>query len=250
MEKKEIIKRLLLEPLGLMTLTPFMLGVVLGMGAWAAGLESGIALAAGVILMLISAGVYLNRLILGWNDNYEKIVSEFREKVEKERDRDLDKLYRELRKDGDSRTEILLKDLRTLTKALLNEQSEVFAFNSFDIIADVDKLFQRSVDYLKESLQLWDTAREMENAKIKGELLNQREMLIKEVEESLANLGKVLGAMKKTAVNFGSKQHLSELRQELNARLKIAEEVEQRMSTIRNSTVSPEDEEKYLKYAD
>ena len=249
MEKKEIVKRLLLEPLGWLTLTPFIIGVTLGMGVWALGMEPGITLASGVIMLLISAGIYLNRLIFGWDENYERIVSDFREKMEKERDKDLDKLYRDLRKDGDRRTERLLKDLRTLTKALLNEQSDVLAVNAFDIIADVDKLFQRSVDYLKESLQLWHTAESMESETIRKELLSQREILINEVEKSLENLGKVLGTLKKTAINSGSKQQLAELREELNTRLQIAEDVEKRISAMRTGKVSTEDEEKYLKYS-
>ena len=140
MDKKEIIKRILLEPLDRITLSPFVIGLTLGMGVWALALEPGITLAASVILLLISSGVYLNRLIFGWNNNYEQIVAEFREKMEKNRDKDLDKLYRDLSKDGDSRTESLLKDLRTLTKALLNEQTDALAVNAFDIISDKEGL--------------------------------------------------------------------------------------------------------------
>ena len=249
MDKKEIIKRILLEPLDWITLSPFVIGLTLGMGVWALALEPGITLAASVILLLISAGVYLNRLIFGWNNNYEQIVTEFREKMEKNRDKDLDKLYRDLSKDGDARTESLLKDLRTLTKALLNEQTDALAVNAFDIISDVDKLFQRSVDYLRESLELWQTAEKMERESIKNELLKQREVLIEEVEKSLENLGNVLGTMKKTAVNAGSKQHLADLRKELNNRLQIAEDVEKKISAMRGE-VSKEDEEQYLQYAE
>jgi len=249
MDKKEIIKRILLEPLDWITLSPFVIGLTLGMGVWALALEPGITLAASVILLLMSAGVYLNRLLFGWNNNYEEIVTEFREKMEKDRDKDLDKLYRDLSKDGDSRTESLLKDLRTLTKALLNEQTDALAVNAFDIISDVDKLFQRSVDYLRESLELWQTAEEMERESIKQELLKQREVLIEEVEKSLENLGNVLGTMKKAAINAGSKQHLADLREELNTRLQIAEDVEKKISAMRGK-VSKEDEEKYLQYAE
>ena len=249
MDKKEIIKRILLEPIDWITLSPFLAGVALGLGVWGLALEPGITLAASIILLLVSSGIYLNRLIFGWNDNYEKIVSELSEEIEKKRDNDLDALYRELSRDGDARTESLLKDLRTLTKVLLNEQTDAFAAGAFDIISDVNKLFQRSVDYLRESFELWDTARKIEKESIRNELLEQREALIKEVEKSLENLGSVLGTIKKTTVNYGSKEQLADLREELNSRLQIAEDVEKRISSIRNK-VSSEDEEKYLQYAE
>lgn len=249
MDRKEIIKKLLMGPVDWITLTPFLLGITLGMGVWALSLEPGITLAASVILLLISAGIYLHRLFFGWNENYEKIVMKYRNEIEKKRDRELNNLYSELKKDGDARTETLLKDLRTLTKALLNEQSSSLAVDAFDIVADVDKLFQKSVDYLKESLELWKTATKMERESIKNELMKQREILIEEVEKSLENLGNVLGTLKKVSINSSNGQQLAELREELNTRLKIAEDVETRISSLRSNRTSTEDEEKYLKYA-
>ncbi len=250
MDKRAIVKKLLLDPLDWITLAPFLIGVTMGLGAWAINLEAGIIVASSVILILVSAGIYLNRLLFGWNENYERTVREWRESVERNRDAELDHLYRELGEDRDPRTEALLKDLRTLTKALLSEQSESLAVSAFDIVSDVDKLFQRSVDYLKESLALWHTAEEMERETIKEELLKHRERLISEVEKSLENLGDVLGSMKKAAVSARDGQQLAELREELTARLRVAEEVEGRMKSMRRESVSVHDEEKYLQYAE
>ena len=83
----------------------------------------------------------------------------------------------------------------------MNEQSETLAMSAFDIVSDVDKLFQRSVDYLQESLNLWQTAEDMERASIKEQLMAQRDVLIGEVEQSLENLGDVLGSVKRAAVS-------------------------------------------------
>ncbi|MBN1674732.1 MAG: hypothetical protein JXR37_27050 [Kiritimatiellae bacterium] len=250
MDKKDIVKKLLLRPIDWITLAPFLAGATLGLAAWAINLESGVALAASVILILLSAGIYLHRLLIGWNEDYERLLDEWRQAVEKNRDRELDRLYAELRKDGDPRTEALLKDLRTLTKALMSEQSESLAASAFDIVADVDKLFQRSVDYLKESLQLWRTAEAMQRETIKDELLKHREILIEEVEKSLENLGDVLGRMKKAAVSSRDGHQLAELREELAARLRLAEEVEERMRALRGAGDVTREEATYLKYAD
>ena len=249
MERSEIIRKLLVGPLDWITLAPFLAGVTLGLGAWAVGQDSGVVVASSMILVLAAAGLYLNRLLFGWQENYEKIVAKWRDGVEKARDAELDRLYRELAQDGDPRTEALLKDLRTLTKALMNEQSETLAMSAFDIVSDVDKLFQRSVDYLQESLNLWQTAEDMERASIKEQLMAQRDVLIGEVEQSLENLGDVLGSVKRAAVSTHDGQRLADLREELTARLKIAEDVEERMSAMRRSTTPAQDEEKYLQYA-
>ncbi len=250
MDKKEIIKKLLVKPLDWVTLAPFLTGVTVGLGAWAVGQDSGVAIATGVILVLASAGIYLNRLLFGWNENYEKVVSDWRATVEKARDADLDRLYRELSQDGDPRTEVLLKDLRTLTKVLMSEQSEALAVTAFDIVSDVDKLFQRSVDYLQESLTLWQTAEDVESDSIRQQLLKERDVLIVEVEQSLENLGDVLGRVKRSEVNSGDGGRLDELRADLSARLKIAEDVEARMNAMRQGLEATHDEEEYLRYAD
>jgi hypothetical protein len=132
----------------------------------------------------------------------------------------------------------------------MSEQSESLAANAFDIVSDVDKLFQRSVDYLKESLELWHTAEEMERETIKEELLKHREILISEVEKSLENLGDVLGSMKKSAVRARDGQQLAELREELTTRLKLAEEIDERMKAMREGASSAQEEERYLAYAE
>ena len=248
MEKKEIIKKLLMEPVDWISLTPLILGVSVGLGLWAFNLGSGVAIATSVILVLLSAGIYLNRLVFGWDENYERIVREWRASVEQDRDQNLDRLYRDLQADGDPRTEMLLKDLRTLTKTLMSEENHQLASGAFGILSDVDKLFSRCVGYLEESLKLWQTAEEVERETIANELLGQRQVLIDEVEKSLDRLGDVLGGIKKAALSRDSEE-LTRLRDELAARLKIAEEVETRIRNM-NGSVSAQDEQQYLKYAD
>ena len=250
MDKKEITKKILLDPLDWLTLTPFLIGATAGLGAWAFSVDSGIAIAGAVVPILISAGIYVNRLLFGWKDKHEQIINDWRESVEKQRDDELDQLYRDLQNDGDPRTENLLKDLRTLTKALMSEQTESFVIYSYDIVNDVDKLFRVSVDYLKESLELWNMAEEMKKESIREQLLKHREALIEEVEGSLDNLGDVLGSMKKAVVDSSDGRQLAELREELSTRLRIAEEVEGKMKSMRQNSVSRQDEERYLKLSE
>ena len=146
MDKRELMKQMLMRPLDWITLTPFLAGVTLGLGTWAVKADPGVAVASSVILVLLSAGLYLHRLLFGWSADYERLVAEWRQRVDQRRDGDLDDLYRKLTEDGDPRTETLLKDLRTLTKALMNEQGDSLALGAFDVVSNVDTLFQRSVD--------------------------------------------------------------------------------------------------------
>lgn len=247
-DKKAIYKKLLLEPVDALSLTPFVIGATIGLGAWAVNMDSGLTIASGLILGLVSAGIYLNRLIFGWGKNYERIVREWREKVESSRDKELDRLYLALKKDGDERTQSMLKDLRTLTKALMSEDTDTLAISAMDIVSDVDKLFQRCVDFLRESLDLWETAKAVERDSIRESLLAQRETIINEVEQSLDNLGHVLSGLKKANIHTSKGQALSDLREELSSRLRIAEQVEARMANLRSGNDYSEDEKKYLKH--
>lgn len=250
LKRRDLLRQLLLGPVDWITLAPFLAGATLTLGSWTLHPDPGLYVASGVILMLLSAGVYLNRLVFGWSASQERILNAWREAAEKTRDQELDLLYQELQQDGDPRTENMLKDLRTLTKAIMSEQSRSLAAPTLDIVADVEALFQRSVDYLKESLGLWRTAEQVNREAIRAQLLSQREVLIAEVEKSLENLGDVLGGLKRVAVSSGSNPQLADLRDELKARLRIAEEVEQRMSAMRDRRVAAQDEAVYLKQAD
>jgi len=249
LQRKELIKRLLVAPLDWLTLTPFLAGAALAAGSGLLHPEPGLYVASGAIVMLMATGVYLHRLIFGWERNQQRLITAWRDALEKARNQELDALYRELQQDGDPRTETLLKDLRTLTRAILGEQSRTVGATALDIGADVDVLFQRSVDYLRESLGLWRTAAQVNREPIRSQLLAQRELLIAEVEKSLENLGEVLGGLKRVAVSSGNAPQLAELRDELKARLRIAEEVEQRLGAMRSRREAGPDETAYLEHA-
>ena len=250
LKRGDLVRQQLLAPADWLTVAPFLAGLSLAGAAWSLHPDPGLYVAGGVILMLLSAGVYLNRLIFGWNESQERILNAWREAQQKSRDKELDALYLELQKDGDPRTEALLKDLRTLTKALIDEPSDCLAVAALDIVSDVDALFRRSVDYLRESLELWRTAEQVNRESIRAQLLGQREILIGEVERSLENLGDVLGGLKRVAVSAGSNPQLAELREELKARLRIAEQVEQRIKAMRDGRGATPDESVYLQHAD
>lgn len=245
-DNNEIIKKLLLKPVDWITLTPFLTGVTVLLMSWALNAQSGLVTGGSISLMLASAGIYLQRLIFGWHDNQERLVEELQQKAELAREQALDNLYQDLVKDGDPRTETILKDLRVLIKAIEENEKDAIEKNMGDISYNIDVLIKKCLDYLSESYRLWDTASKMQNKTIKQQLLTQREVVIKEVEESLENFGTILGRLRQTALS-GDGQQLADLREELTSRLRIAEEIDEKMKSMRHGKLTQEDHEKFLK---
>ncbi len=241
---------MLAAPLDAFTLIPFLVGATMGIGFWAFNALSNVMAGSSLLLILLSAALYLNRLIFGWDKQYHKAVHQWREQVERKREKELDELHQDLLSDGDSRTQNLLQDLRTLTQALLETNpADGTLYNALDVFTDVDRLFQRSVEYLRESLDVWKTAGNMQKPSIKERLLAHREVLISEVEKSLENLGEVLAQYKQASLGGESGQELAHLREELSNRLRIAEQVEARVDALRTGQSAGYDEEEFLKYA-
>lgn len=239
-DQKGLLGDILRKPLDGYTLAPGFVGVLLGFATWVTPIDSSALPAGAAILGLLSVGLYFHRLILGWERYTGEIVAERRQVIEANRERELDRLEADLAADGDPRTERLLGDLRTLTHALMADASTPLGADHLDIASDVDRMFGKSVEYLRESLSLWTMADGVGQPGIKERLLANRELLIREVETSLENLGEVLGRVRLARVASPMGGDLAELREELSARLRIAEEVDRRIHSMRESVRSDE----------
>ncbi len=242
MKQEEIRKKVLMAPLDHWTLIPFFAGSAIGLGGWAFSSLSGPLAGGSLLLMLSSLGIYANRLLFGWDHQQNKVLRQWRQQVESKREAELDTLLRDLRQDQDPRTQALLQDLRTLTKALQQTEGEDNFYTELDVLSDVDRLFRCSVDSLRESLELWETAANMQQEHIKSQLLLQREQLIAEVEQSLKHLGSLLSRFKQVTLQGNKAQELARLREELSSRLRIAEAVEARVSALRDGKSADYDE--------
>jgi hypothetical protein len=250
MDRKQLTRRLLLGPLDWITLAPLVGSLTVGLGLWALSIRSALAWFGCVAVALLSVGVYLQRLFMGWDRRTREIIDAWRRDEEARKNGELDVLYQGLKADGDPRTENLLHDLRTLTRAFAADadvSSDLTSLRAFDIVSDVDRLFQSSVNYLRQSLELWHTADRMTNKGVAARLLERREDLILEVQRSLEQLGDVLANMKQLSIESDKRSRLDDLRQQLNRHLSAAQKVEARVLSWGRSGVSAEDEERYLR---
>lgn len=233
MDRQEYRKRVLL---GLCTrprtLLPLVGGASLLIGSWAVVPGAGVLPFAGLIGMLTGIGTFLSSAFTGGGKVADSVVEAMRKEGEASRELALDELERRLRTDGDPRTEQALQDLRRLAGILQQEDALASAFTAgigFDILSDVNQLFETSVGYLEKTLDIWGTAQEIAQPAARESLMDQREHLVREVQGGVEHLGEVLGQLQGLSGN-GSNSALQRLRAELDQNLEIARRVDARMA--------------------
>lgn len=252
MDRNSVARKWLSKPLDWITLLPFAAGVTLGLGLWAFSARPGLLLFGAAALILGAGGLYLSRLAMFGNRYYQQILDEWRHNEKSQAEQGLDALETALKEDGDRRTDELLVDLRAVREALDREQSSASSLarlSTLDISSSVDRLFQACVRYLEKSLYLYRMSVRVKDQALRVQLKAQREEMIREVQESLRQLGAILSRIQAMSVKDEAAQDLAALRGELDTRLKVVEKTEQRV-TAYGSGLSAADEAKYLKYAE
>lgn len=257
MNKKQLLKRLLLVPVDFITLLPFVVGASMGLCAWGFDSKSGLLWFSSWALMLLSVfGIYLPRLALGWGKNVEKVIAAAQAEEDNKRKQQLDDLFERLRGDGDKRTDDLLEDLRTVTGNIAKELKQATGWvqsMESNFRDSVEKLFRACVTYLEKSLELYQTAQTIKTRSIKLQALDQRKKLLEDVETSLNQLGGMLDWVRKMNLNSGSttetEGHVAEHQRELNMLMESARKVEERAQSW-DTGVSAADKAQYLKAAE
>jgi hypothetical protein len=231
--KKKALLRHLSSP---WVLGPFLVGLTTLAAIWTFSVRSGIGVFAGIACVLGAMGAFLTRLVLGSESVAKESLEELRHEVQEEREKALDQLDRDLTADGDPRTEGCLRDLRALTKAFQECQTWSSELNTnviFDVLAGVDRLFQRCVESLEKTLALYHTARQMSTPQAREKILGQRERIIADVGESTKQLSDILGGlMNLGAASDEDGSDLARVRAELDRSLEVARTVEKRMHRL------------------
>jgi hypothetical protein len=228
--RKRVLVRLLTRPV---TLLPMVGGASLLTGAWAVGQGVGMLPFAGLVGVLAGVGTLLSSAFTGGGKTAARVVEEMRQEGEAARERALDDLEQRLTADGDPRTERALRDLRQLARRLEGGDSwlaDLNARSGFDILSDVNRLFQTSVGYLEKTLEIWRAAQEIGQPAARQPLLEQREHLVREIEGGVEHLAKVLTQLQALEAGAGSTSALRQLRADLDQNLEIARRVDERMA--------------------
>lgn len=230
--RSKVITRVLASPV---TYIPFLGGITMLIGSWATGVRPDIGLFAGVVGALGSAGVFLTKLLIGGESIAREVIEEERRDEAEDHERALDDLDRRLREDDDPRTEAALHDLRMLAKAFreLREGTamQLDAVSVSGIASGVEELFNQCVNALEQSLKLWHTADSVMTEEARAPILKQREQLLRDVTNSIKQLGHIVAAVQNAGAGDGDgvTPGLARIGKELDQHLAVARQVEQRM---------------------
>jgi len=230
--RRKFLLGLLSSPL---TLCPLGVGVTVLLVAWAFSIGTGVALFVAMGCILGALGTFFTRLVVGSEAISKAAVEEMQKEAHEAREKSLDELDGKLTRDGDPRTQASLRDLRALAKAFNESRTPGAGLNiesMFDIASGVEQLFNRCVQSLERTLQLWRTARKMATPEAKKPILERREGIIEDVGESIEQLGKVLVGIQGLGSGESASSELASIREELDQRLAVAKRVEERMRSL------------------
>ncbi len=233
--RRRVLYRLANSPI---TLVPFAGGVA---ALVVGGIVLGSPLAAfgGVVGMLAGVGALATRFIMG-NDKVAQLALEDLETQDaRRREQELDRLERDLRRDGDPRTEQLLRDLRQLVRPFVGTQGGDVpllegtpAALSFDIGARAHDLFLECTRLLRQSLELWRTAQGVGTQAAAQPILDRREALVQRVREGVEQLGRSLATLQTLGAGPEGEDELERVRRELDESLDIARRVDEEMRSL------------------
>lgn len=218
------------------TIVPFLAGATLLLALWTFSINAGLAFFVGIACLLGALGVFFTRLLRGNERLGKKVIEELQEEALAAREKSLDELDRKLSADGDPRTESFLRDLRALAEAFHKDRvwsSGLSNHTTYELFSGVEQLFKRCILSLDRTLELWYTANNTTTPDARAPIFSQRERIIKDVEKSIRQLGKVLvGIQGIDAGDVSEDSDLARIRDELDQSLKVARAVGERMRSL------------------
>lgn len=238
-DTRKIKRKMLLNMLtGPSTAVPFLAGVTALFATWALGFRADMGVLAGLAGILGAGGVFLTKLFMGGDTYAKQALDETQQEDHALRERKLDDLDVRLCADKDPRTESALRDLRSLVRAFdelrANSGSELNVLTTSNIASGIHEMFEQCVGSLERSLNLWHTAEKLRTRAAKDPILKQREAIITEVGQSIRQLGQALVAIQNLGTGQGSQSDLARISEELDQRLAVARQVEQRVKAFEN----------------
>lgn len=235
LDAKQLKRRVLLRTLGNpATVLPVLVGMTAMTAGWVLDWQSGVSLFAGLAGVLAGAGAFVTQLLVRGGRISEEVTTEMREEEGRIKQRALDDLDRLLTEaDDDPRPETALRDLRALLTAFRESGAGLgTAAAAIDIQSMVSQLFDQCVRSLRQTADLWDTARQLTTPAAKAPILEQRERVIRDVQGSIRQLSDALVSLRTLGQGNGSTHELRRYRDELDQSLAMAKRVEERLSAF------------------
>jgi hypothetical protein len=199
----------------------------------------------GVTGLFLAAGTALTRLVWGSGSVAAEVHEDYVKSLGAEHEQYLDQLERRVEGDSDKRTKESLDKLRKLharlhRDGLLSESVEHVYFS--EICDKVEQLYLSCLKTLERASEFLRAAAEMATPEARQEVLQQREQLLSEVSSGVGHLEATVDQLRAKQLQDGSgERELQQVREELDMGLRVAREVEQRMSQFEQALVaSPE----------
>ena len=184
------------------------------------------------------AGIAAAKTWFASDELTDRAFRDLQRKARTEHMRRLRDLRRALRGDRDPRTSSMLKRLQRIYDRLLATQRWQPPPESDQIYAEVrdqaSQLYESCLGLLERSLEIWKVSRDVATNSAKQQLVDSREKLITEVQQSIGNLEQTLDHMQTTQLKGGAdvQDDALQLRTELDQGLEVARQVEKRMQEL------------------
>lgn len=196
LDRKEIQRRLLLRLLGHpLTVLPAVGGLAAIASPFLFGLDPAMPIFAGITSLVVGGATLAIRTITGRDAISRDVLSSLERDAAAEYEGRLDALGARLVDDEDPGTQALLADLRELVRAVEQDaqwRDRVSLPVAEDILEGIDELFEGSVDALRRSVDLYETARRIQTRDARVALQGERERLVAEVEDSVRSLSRLV----------------------------------------------------------
>lgn len=230
--RRQVLLRLAGSP---WVLAPALAGTSLALGTWAMNLQTGVGMFSLLAGLLGSAGALLTKALLGGPELRAAVERELHEADRHHHEASLDQLDQTLsRIDRDARPEVSLRDLRALRASFEALAARPIGTNSLlttEVISQVRLLAERSVESLRQTIDLQQTVGRLNSPAAAAPLLAERERLIGEVQASVHQLGQTLAALQSMGTDTAAPE-LRRLRTELDASLNAARRAEERLEQM------------------
>lgn len=212
-----------------LVMSPLAIGLTILIGVWAVSFSgSGLWMAIGALLTLVSGAIWVTRFFGGSKTIEERVLGKIKAEIEREDRKRLDSLDARLVADGDGRTEFALRDLRNLRQAMLACETTDSLIACSDVIESIEALFDDSVKALDKSLSLSYTINSISTYEARANLMEHREKIIEGVQKSIIEIGKIVGDLQVLASSGYNNQ--DELRGQLSDKMEVVSQVHQQMT--------------------
>lgn len=231
------------------TLVPGAGGLSLLLVSWGIDQSTGWLPFLGVAGLLAGFGTLATRWLFQHDEIARDAFADLQQEAIDLKEQELDRLAERLSQDKDPRDEKSLQHLRDLYGAfrLDTAWTKRLEGNSvLEINSQVENLFRACIASFERSVELRDAARGMRTREGQRNILESREQLLEEIEQSVRQLAGTLDNVKALSLAKTPAQDLARLRQDLSASLDVAKKVEERMHTLEAELGHPQAAEKQL----